>query len=475
MAARRALIIDDEEGIRSSLSLLLGDEGYETSSAADAIEALEQARRASFQVVLCDVRMRGRSGLDLLPELIALQPEAIVLVMSAYGDVQQAVEAVRRGAYDYLAKPFQTDELLLAIRKAEEREQLRRENRNLRRELGAGRGSRAIVAASDSMKDVVDLVQRAAEYKTTVLITGESGVGKEVVARTIHDLSDRARQPFVAVNCGAIPEALLESEFFGHARGAFTGASEPKPGLFREADGGTLFLDEIGELPQALQVKLLRVLQEEEVRAVGEPKPVSVDVRIVAATARELEREVAAERFRADLYYRLNVFRIVVPPLRERPQDIPVLADHLLQALSQRVGKAVRPVRGEVLEALCGYAWPGNVRELENCLERALILARGDELTLDVLPFAAGPSGPSASHAVSPRGVGSRDEDLSIKRRGRALEERLIRLALERTGGNRTQAARILEISARALQYKIKEYAVEPLNPVRPDADTPDR
>jgi two-component system, NtrC family, response regulator AtoC len=473
MAARRVLIIDDEEGIRSSLSLLLGDEGYETWSAADASEALEQARRASFQVVLCDVRMRGRSGLDLLPDLIQLQPEAIVLVMSAYGDVQQAVEAVRRGAYDYLSKPFQTDELLLAIRKAQEREQLRRENRNLRRELVAGRGSRAIVAASDGMKEVVDLVQRAAEYKTTVLITGESGVGKEVVARTIHELSDRAQQPFVAVNCGAIPEALLESEFFGHARGAFTGASEPKPGLFREADGGTLFLDEIGELPQALQVKLLRVLQEEEVRAVGEPKSVSVDVRIVAATARELEREVAAERFRADLYYRLNVFRIVVPPLRERPGDIPVLADHLLQSLSQRVGKAVRPVRGEVLEALCGYGWPGNVRELENCLERALILARGDELTLDVLPFLAASSSVPAPHARR-AGEGG-DEDLSIKRRGRALEERLIRLALERTGGNRTQAARILEISARALQYKIKEYAVEPLNPVRRDADTPDR
>jgi two-component system response regulator AtoC len=475
MAARRALIIDDEEGIRSSLSLLLGDEGYETWSAADATEALEQARRATFQVVLCDVRMRGRSGLDLLPELIPLQPDAIVLVMSAYGDVQQAVEAVRRGAYDYLAKPFQTDELLLAIRKAQEREQLRRENRNLRRELGAGRGSRAIVAASDSMKEVVDLVQRAAEYKTTVLITGESGVGKEVVARTIHELSDRAQQPFVAVNCGAIPEALLESEFFGHARGAFTGASEPKPGLFREADGGTLFLDEIGELPQALQVKLLRVLQEEEVRAVGEAKPVSVDVRIVAATARELEREVSAERFRADLFYRLNVFRIVVPPLRERPQDIPVLADHLLQQLAQRVGKAVRPVRGEVLETLCSYGWPGNVRELENCLERALILARGEDLTLDVLPIARGRAGLAQPAETSSRGAQSQDEDLSVKRRGRALEERLIRLALERTGGNRTQAARILEISARALQYKIKEYAIEPLNPVRRDADTPDR
>jgi two-component system, NtrC family, response regulator AtoC len=475
MAARRVLIIDDEEGVRSSLSLLLGDEGYETWAAADASEALEHARRASFQVVLCDVRMRGRSGLDLLPDLIALQPDAIVLVMSAYGDVQQAIEAVRRGAYDYLAKPFQADELMLAIRKAQEREQLRRENRNLRRELGVGRGSRAIIAASDSMKEVVELVQRAAEYKTTVLITGESGVGKEVVARTIHDLSERAEQPFVAINCGAIPEQLLESEFFGHARGAFTGASEAKPGLFREADGGTLFLDEIGELPHALQVKLLRVLQEEEVRAVGEPKPVNVDVRIVAATARELEREVAEERFRADLFYRLNVFRILVPPLRERPQDIPVLADSLLESLAQRVGKAVRPVRGEVLEALCSYGWPGNVRELENCLERALILARGDELTLDVLPIVSQQRSAPSTAQVSPHGVASSDEDLSIKRRGRALEERLIRLALERTGGNRTQAARILEISARALQYKIKEYAVEPLNPARRPADTGER
>jgi len=478
VTVRRALVIDDEEGVRSSLCLLLGDEGYDTCAAGDASAALDWARRETFQVVLCDVRMKGRSGLDVLPELVALQPEAIVLVMSAYGDVQQALEAVRRGAYDYLSKPFEAEELMLAIRKAQEREQLERENRNLRRELGSGRSKRALIAASEGMKQVVDLVERAAEYKTTVLVTGESGVGKEVVARTIHELSDRAEQPFIAINCGAIPESLLESEFFGHARGAFTGANEAKAGLFREADGGTLFLDEIGELPPGMQVKLLRVLQEEEVRPVGEPKPIHVDVRILAATARDLEGEVATGRFRADLYYRLNVFRVVVPPLRERPEDIPPLADHLLESLMRRVGKSVAPIGADVLAALRAYAWPGNVRELENALERALILARGPELTLDLLPFAERRATPRTEPEAQPEpddpdtSAAEGGEDLSIKRRGRALEERLIRLALARTRGNRTHAARVLEMSPRALQYKIKEYAIEPLNPVSGRTDT---
>jgi len=467
---RRILIIDDEEGVRSSLSLILDDEGYETRTAQDAASALELAHAERFQVILCDVRMPRRSGLDLLPELRTAQPDAVLLVMSAFGDVEQVVTAVQRGAADYLAKPFQADELLLTIRKAEERRRLERENRQMRRELGAGRSARALIAASEIMKQVVELVERAGEYKTTVLITGESGSGKEVVARTIHDLSERSSEAFIAINCGAMPETLIESELFGHAKGAFTGASESKPGLFREANGGTLFLDEIGELSLGMQVKLLRVLQEEEVRPVGEPKPVKVDVRIIAATARELENEVSAERFRADLFYRLNVFRIVVPPLRERREDIPVLVDHLLEALSARVGKPVQPVDREVLQALQAHAWPGNVRELENCLERALILTRTDRIGVDLLPFrSAGAAGGSGT--LEPARASS-DSDLSIKRQSRILEERLIRRALAKTGGNRTKASRILEISARALQYKLKEYGIEPLNPAAPTSDT---
>jgi two-component system response regulator AtoC len=461
MARRRVLIVDDEEGIRTSLELVLADEGYGVRTCGDPDEALRIAGAESFDVILCDVRMPRRSGLDLLPDLVRLQPEATILVMSAYGDLEQALEAVRRGAYDYLAKPFQPAELLVAIRKAEERERLRRENRRLRAELGEGRRRRALVGASSAMRQVLELVEQAALYKTTVLVTGESGVGKELVARAIHELGDRGERPFIAVNCGAIPESLIESELFGHARGAFTGADASRLGLFREADGGTLFLDEIGELPLAMQVKLLRVLQEEEVRPIGEPKPLPVDVRILAATARDLESDVAKGIFRGDLYYRLNVFRIHVPPLRERREDIPLLVDHLVETLSRRIRKRVSGVDPDVLERLTSYPWPGNVRELENLLARAIILARGERLTLEALPHADAPERPPGDA-----------QDLSIKRGTRALEERLIRRALEQTGGNRTRAARILEISARALQYKLKDYGIAPLNPRSGPADS---
>ena len=459
MAYRRVLIVDDEKGIRNSLSLFLEDEGYAVRGAADAERALAAVASELFDIIVCDVRMPGRDGLDLLPDLIRAQPDATVLMMSAYGELEQALEAVRLGAYDYLAKPFQPDELLLTIRKAEERERLVRENRRLRKELDPGRG-RAFVAASPQMREVYELVEGAAAYKTTVLITGESGVGKEVVARAIHELSDRASQAFVPVNCGAISESLIESELFGHARGAFTGAESASLGLFREADGGTLFLDEIGELPTPMQVKLLRALQEQEVRPVGEPKPVSVDVRILAATARELEREVAEGRFRRDLFYRLNVLRIHIPPLRERLDDLPLLADDLVRSIAARLGREAPAVTQEVIERFCSYAWPGNVRELENALERGLILARGGPLTPEVLALDA-----AVGLAPEESGLAEAGEDLSIKRRGRALEKRLIRLALEQTQGNRTQAALILEISPRALQYKIKEYDLVPLNP----------
>ena len=470
MSNRRVLIIDDEEGVRTSLALILEDEGYQARAAPNAEAALELVRDVEFDVVLCDVRMPRRDGLDLLPDLIRLQPEATILMMSAYGDMDQAIQAVREGAYDYLAKPFQSQELLLTIRKAEERERLKRENKRLRRELGEGRASKALVAVSPAMKDVVELIERAAEYKTTVLITGESGVGKEIVARAIHELSERASYPFLAVNCGAIPETLIESELFGHARGAFTGAESAKHGLFREAEGGILFLDEVGELPPPIQVKLLRVLQEEEVRPVGEPKAISVDVRILAATARDLEAEIAAGRFRDDLYYRLNVLRIHIPPLRERTEDVPTLADELLAGLARRMGRSVQRMDRDVIEALRSHSWPGNVRELENTLERALIFSKGDRLTLDVFPVA------NKTDVAVPLALteppSAKPDELSIKRQTRQLEERLIRSALQRTQGNRTRAARILEISPRALQYKIKEYQIEPLNRATPPADT---
>ena len=474
MAKRRALIIDDEAGVRQSLGLILEDEGFEVARAADGDAGLRAAQAEPFDVVLCDVRMPRRGGFEILEDVIRAQPDATVLVMSAFGQVEQALEAVRKGAYDFLAKPFTAQELLLAIRKADERERLRRENRTLRRALSQEAGGVSIAAASVGMREVFELVERAAEFKTTVLVTGESGAGKEVVARAVHGLSDRASAPYVAVNCGAIPESLIESELFGHAKGAFTGADSESRGMFREADGGTLFLDEIGELPPAIQVKLLRALQEEEVRPVGAAKSFPVDVRIIAATARDLEQMVAANQFRSDLFYRLNVFRIHVPPLRERPEDVPVLADQLLAAHSRRMGKPVEPLEREVLDALAAQPWPGNVRELENALERALILCRGRRITLELFPFGTGADDADDApvESDSPGTAASEGEDLSIKRQGRALEERLIRQALVRTAGNRTRAARLLELSPRALQYKLKEYAIDPLNPLPARSDS---
>jgi two-component system, NtrC family, response regulator AtoC len=448
----RILVVDDDAALRDSLALLLAAEGYEVVTAADAASALA-CLETPVDVVLCDVRMPGMDGLELLPELIRRLPGAPVLLMSAYGSGDLAVEALKRGAFDYLAKPFQPAEVILAIKKARERERLRRANALLQRDVSRAVGERPIVAASPPMIELLELLERAAEYKATVLLTGESGTGKEVLARAIHAQSGRRHQAFVAVNCGAIPEALLESELFGHARGAFTGADRARRGLFVEADGGTLFLDEIGELPPALQVKLLRVLQEEEVRPIGEAKPRSIDVRVIAATSRDLEREVAAGRFREDLFYRLDVFRVRVPPLRERREDVPLLLDHFINRFRETLGRPVRTIADDALDRLLAHAWPGNVRELENVIERAVILADGDRITLRELPEAI------ASPRAAPEPAPSTG-DFSMRRARRRFESDLIRRALDATGGNRTRAAKLLEISYRALLYKIKEHAL---------------
>jgi two-component system response regulator AtoC len=450
----RILVVDDDASLRESLALLLGAEGYEVVTASDAPSALA-CLETPVDVVLCDVRMPGMDGLELLPELIRRLPGAPVLLMSAYGSGDLAVEALKRGAFDYLAKPFQPAEVLLAIRKARERERLRRANALLQRDVSRAVGDRPIVAASPPMIELLELLERAAEYKATVLLTGESGTGKEVLARAIHAQSGRRNQAFVAVNCGAIPEALLESELFGHARGAFTGADRARRGLFVEADGGTLFLDEIGELPPALQVKLLRVLQEEEVRPIGEAKPRTVDVRVIAATSRDLEREVSAGGFREDLFYRLDVFRVRVPPLRERREDVPLLVDHFINRFRETLGRPVRTIADDALDRLLEHAWPGNVRELENVIERAIILADGDRITLGELPEAIATPRSAASEPPEPNpGAG----DFSMRRARRRFESDLIRRALDATAGNRTRAAKLLEISYRALLYKIKEH-----------------
>jgi len=451
----RVLIVDDDDSLRESLALVLGAEGFELALAANGDEALARLDDAHPDIVLCDLRMPGRDGLALLPELVRRRPGAPVILMSAYGTTELALEAMRRGAYDYLAKPFQPAEVLLVIRKAYERERLRRKSELLARDVERSAGERPIVAASPAMIEVLELVERAAEYKATVLLTGESGTGKEVLARAIHAQSPRRGESFVAVNCGAIPEALLESELFGHAKGAFTGADRARRGLFTEADGGTMFLDEVGELPLALQVKLLRVLQEEEVRPLGDSKSHRVDVRVLAATSRDLEAEIAAGRFREDLFYRLNVLRVRVPPLRERRQDIPLLVDHFLAAFRDAIGKPVRGIADDALARLVAYRWPGNVRELENVLERAVILASGDRLGIAELPSNVVPDEASEPAAAAD------GRDLSLRTARRAAETAMIRRALRETGGNRTHAARLLGISHRALLYKLKEYEIQ--------------
>ena len=452
----RILIIDDDEGLRESLSLFLSQEGLETAVAKNAKTALAKLEEEQFDLFLCDIRMPGMDGIELLPELLRRAPQATVVMMSAYGTADLAVEAMQLGAYDYLTKPFQPSEVLLTIRKARERERLRREKELLEREVTRAVGERAIVAASEPMIQLLETIEAAAEYKTTVLLLGESGTGKEVMARALHDQSSRSRHAFVAVNCGAIPENLLESELFGHTKGAFSGADRPRRGLFLEADGGTLFLDEIGELPAPLQVKLLRALQEEEIRPVGDDKAHRVDVRVIAATSRDLVKEVAEGRFREDLFYRLDVVRIEVPPLRERRADIPLLVDHFIRHFEKSMAKPVLRASDAALELMTQYPWPGNVRELENMIERAMILARGETITPDELPPAVHAGAAASDDDEVPGG------DFSLKRARQRFEADWIRKALDATDGNRTHAAKLLDISHRALLYKIKEYGIGP-------------
>ncbi len=449
----RVLVIDDEPGFLQMLHVVLSRAGYQTTTVTSAEEALALLERSSWDLCLCDLKMPGMDGMGFLAELKRRGIQTTVIVMSAYGSNETAIEAMKSGAYDYISKPFQPDEILLTLRKAEEREQLRRENLELKSRMAH---PTPLVFKSDAMQRIVQTVNRIASYRTTVLIQGESGTGKELVARMIHQASPRAGQPFVPVNCGAIPEGLMESEFFGHVKGAFTDAHGHKRGLIESAQGGTLFLDEVGELPVPLQVKLLRFLQDGEVRRVGDTRSVRVDVRVVAATSRDLLAEVQAGRFREDLYYRLAVVPIRIPPLRARPEDIPVLANHFLKRTRERLGIGrVQGIGAEAMRLLMAYPWPGNVRELENVIERAVVLSEGAEISPEVLPETVRDhreSGPPGGAVIL--------QGLSIKRNRRAIERTLIEKALETTGGNRTQAARLLEISHRALLYKIKEYGL---------------
>ncbi len=449
----KILVIDDDRGLRRSLSLILEDAGYVVVQATNGAEGITTALAESPAMILCDVRMPEMDGLEFLERYAAEGGSALVLVMTAYGSGDLAIEAMKKGAYDYIPKPFGADEVLLIVRKAEERENLRREVGRLREQVRADRRFGDMVVRAPSMVDVLGVATKVAPHESPVLLSGQSGTGKELVARLIHRESPRAEGPFVAVNCGAIPENLLESEFFGHVKGAFTGADRDRVGLFETARGGTLFLDEVGELPASLQVKLLRVLQEREVRPVGGNQTIDVDVRIVAATNRDLEDAVSEGAFRQDLFYRLAVVPIHLPALARRAEEIPELARHFLERHQERMGLRVDGISPEAMELLLSYPWPGNVRELENVLERALVLTEGPRVGIQDLPLQV--------RSPSPGGMlTTDDDDLSVKRRLAELERQLIQRALERTSGNKTQAAELLELSPRALRYKIQDYGL---------------
>jgi two-component system response regulator AtoC len=464
--AGRILVIDDEASLRDVLGRILSAEGYEVRNAGNGREALELLAAERFDFLLCDLRMPVMGGLELLREVTARGIPGTVIMMSAFGTVETAVEAMKLGAYDYVSKPFMSDEILLTLRKAAERERLREENASLRKEIERSGRPEEILYAARPMEEVVATAGRVKDYDVTVLVTGESGTGKELVARLLHFDGRRRGRPFVAVNCGAIPENLLESELFGHKRGAFTEAKADRAGLIEEAEGGTLFLDEIGELPLPLQTKLLRFLQDGEIRRLGEGETRKVDARLVAATSRDLEADVAAGRFRDDLFYRLNVVRIHVPPLRERVEDIPLLARHFLVRCCGKYGKPEMALSGDALSALCAHEWRGNVRELKNLMERCALLGPGGggEVTREsLIAVWGGGGGPRAAdpgpvHVVR---IPVSPERPDLKAAVRELERQLIRMALERTGGSRPRAAELLGISHPALLYKAKEYGIE--------------
>jgi two-component system NtrC family response regulator len=451
----RILFIDDDRAGREVALFNLRKAGYEVTAASDGQEGLGAFSPEKFDLVITDVKMPGLSGIDVLRRIRAQSPDVPVLVITAFGNVETAVEAMKEGAYDFIGKPFHRDQLLLSVGKAFERRRLAEEVRELR--IRAGGVEREIISVSPAMKQVLAVADRVAGTDATVLITGESGTGKEAVARRIHVRSRRPEAPFVAVNCAAIPGELLESELFGHARGAFTGAVRDRAGRFRQASGGTLFLDEVGEIPPGLQAKLLRVVQERVVDVVGGDRPVPVDVRIVTATNRDLPDRIREGTFREDLYYRLNVVEIRVPPLRERPEDVPPLVDYFMKELGTGRELTVPPV---VMEELKSRSWPGNVRELKNACERMAILCRGSEVSMEDLP-------PAAARArvgdAGRAGEGAGEEWPPLPPEGLSLvdlEKKVIERALRLKGGNITQAAAYLRVPRHILVYRIEKFGI---------------
>ena len=443
------LVIDDEKNMRHMLSAMLTRHGYEVSTASDGQAGLTRLSENHYDFILCDIKMPGMDGMAFLKNAQKVAHAATIIMMSAFGSIDLALEAMKLGAYDYISKPFKNDEVLLTLKKVEERERLLRENRQLKQQveqLTAPTHYGRMIASSRAMQEVIQVADRVAGYDTTVIVAGESGTGKELMTRAIHSRSPRSEGPFIPVNCGGIPENLLESELFGHVRGAFTGADRDKMGLFAAAEGGTIFLDEIGELSFSLQVKLLRVLQEKEIQPVGSSKPQKMDVRIIAATAKNLEREVQNGTFREDLFYRLNVVYLVMPPLRERSEDILPLSAHFIKIFNNRMGTAVQGISDEVQKMFMTSSWPGNVRELEHVIEHAMVMTGEGR----ILP----------EHLPEQFRNGALSDPISIKKARKILERRLIDRALKITDGNKSRAAEMLEISYPSLLDKIKKYEI---------------
>ena len=449
----RVLIVDDEESMRDFLSIMLHREGYQVDTATDGAQAVVHLRDHSYDLVISDIKMPRMTGLELLAHIKDRTPETVVLMVTAFSSTDEAVEAMKQGAYDYITKPFKNEEIRLIVKNALERRDLRRENLALKEALGQRFSFEGLIGKSKVMQEVFTMIRKVASSPVRILISGESGTGKELVAKAIHYNSERRDGPFVPINCGAIPENLLESELFGHEKGSFTGAIRQKPGLFETAAGGTLFLDEIGELPTMMQVKLLRVLQENEFRRVGGNKDIKTDVRVLAATNRHLEEAVTAGTFREDLYYRFNVIRIDLPPLRQRREDIPVMVDFFWERFTGQKGVKVTE---DAMRRLIDYSWPGNVRELENVIERAVVLGHDNVITLDCLPpnLVTGMSGSVTPLTEIP------DSGMDLDAYLGEIEKEILIKALARTDGVRKSAAGLLGITFRSIRYRLAKYGL---------------
>ena len=451
----RVLVVDDERSMREFLEIFFRDEGYEAVAVGDVQSALLHLESDDFDVVISDMQLPRGSGLDVLRAVQERAPEAVVVMITAFATTENAISAMKEGAYDYITKPFKVDEIRMVVEKALEKKLLSSENRRLRSELRGQSRDRSVLGRSRPMHRVMELVAQVAPTRTNVLISGESGTGKEMVARAIHRQGDRRERPFVAVNCAAIPENLLESELFGHVKGAFTGAVQQKPGLFEVADKGTLFLDEVAELTPPLQVKLLRVIQEKTIRRVGGTGDRRVDVRILAATNKNLQEEVRAGRFREDLYYRLNVIEIELPPLRDRLDDIPLLVAHFVEKHSAELERPVRGVSEAAMQRILAHDFPGNVRELENVIERAVALCPGEQIDTEALPPALlAPAPRSDAPRIPPEGV-------DLEALTGEYEKGLLLEALDRAHGVKKRAASLLGISFRSFRYRLEKLGIE--------------